>query len=756
MNIFKLILLVFLLNIQLISKETQKVTIQLDWLHQFQFAGYYIAKEKGYFTNKNLNVTIKEFTHGLDLVENVLNNINMYSIGKSSLIIEKLNGKKITLLNAIYQNSPLVLISLKNEENSNTLKDLENKKVMITSSAEKTANIVSLIKSQKVDFDKINFITHSFKLEDLISGKTDVMSAYLSNEPYILSKKDIKFNIYDPKDYGFNFYGGLLFTSEYEVSNNLKRVKKVNQAVLEGWAYAFDNIEETAEIIYKKYNTQNKSLEALIYEGLVLKKLSKYTSGLLGNINDDKINELKRLYLLLGLVNDTSNKSTELTNFIFRDKLYLNEEEQLSIKSNHFILNTSPSNTPFSFKNDSSVDGIEIDILNYIGDILNINFEIKTINTSTRTSNKNKEIYFTYDKENFDYAKNILSDVINTVPLALATTNDKNLITNLSTIGEKNILVINNNEIFKKLSKKFPLINFYKEASIKKAFKLLEEEKVFAVIDDTLTLSHYIIKNKFNNIKLSGTLNFEKEIRISTVKSNYPFIAVINKIIKGLDEKQKSLFIEKYQLILYQKVSDYSWVYKFLLPLIVLLIIIIVINTKLRNEIRKRKIAQLELIEYANTDRLTKIFNRGKIESLLIDEIKRAKRFNNTFSIIFMDIDDFKKINDDLGHLEGDAVLCSISEIISKNIREIDFFGRWGGEEFIIILPQTKSNQAYFLASNLMKIISSSTSKFNTTVTLSYGITEYKESDTKRDLVKRADEAMYTVKRNGKNNISIL
>ena len=590
---------------------------------------------------------------------------------------------------------------------------------------------------------------------DLISGKTDAFGSYLSNEPYILSKKNIKFNIFDPKDYGFNFYGGLLFTSEKELSTNLKRVKKINEAVLEGWTYAFNNIEETAKMIHQKYNTQNKSLESLVYEGLVLKKLSKFTSGLLGDIDENKIDEIKRLYLLLGFIK-TDSKNLDFTNFIFRHKLYLNKKEESFIRNNKFILNTSSENTPFSFRTDKSINGIEVDILNNFEDTLNINFSIQTKNENIHSLFKEKIFSFSYDKLNFDYNNNLLSRVIHAVPLALATTNNKNLITDLSLIGEKTIIVIDNNDIYKKLTNTYPLINFKKEKSLKTAFYMLEKEKVFAVIDDTLTLSHYIIKNNFNNIKLSGTLPFEKEIRISTKKENYLFINIVNKLISELDEKEKSLFLEKYQLILYQKINDYSWVYKFLLPLLILLIIIIRTNSKLRQEIRKRKDAQEELIQYANTDKLTKIFNRGKIENLLISEIKRSKRFDSTFSIIFMDIDDFKQINDSLGHIEGDKVLCSIAKTISKNIREIDFFGRWGGEEFIIILPQTQSSQAYKLALNLKKIISSANIHLDREVTLSFGITEYKDSDTKRDLIKRADEAMYSVKRSGKNDISIL
>ena len=261
--LFKNILTLFIILLLNASANSQdRINLQLDWLHQFQFAGYYIAKEKGYYSDNNLDVNIKEFNYNINLLENVLENDNTYSVGKSSLIIDRLQGHKIVLLNAIYQNSPMVLLSLK-KSNIKSINDFKSKKIMLTSDARSAASINSMIKSEGIKTNEINFIPHSFKLDDLISGKTDLMGSYLSNEPYILKNKGIEYDIFNPKDYGFDFYGGILFTSQKELKNNPIRVKKFTEATLKGWAYAFENIEETAKLIYNKYNTQNKSLEVI-------------------------------------------------------------------------------------------------------------------------------------------------------------------------------------------------------------------------------------------------------------------------------------------------------------------------------------------------------------------------------------------------------------------------------------------------------------------------------------------------------------
>ena len=300
-NIFLIILiLISTLN----ASDKHKITLQLDWLNQFQFAGYYVAKEKGFYKEKNLDVTIKELNQNINLVDYVLENENTYSIGKSSLIIDKLNNKDIVLLAAIFQTSPMILLSLK-KSNINQIANLKNKKVMISSDTIDSINIRSMIKSQNLNHENINFVPHSFNLNDLINGKVDAMATYLSNEPYILKNKKIEFNILNPSDFGFDFYGGILFTSNKELENNPKKVSDFYEASIKGWNYAFSNIEETAQLIFEKYNTQNKTLAALIYEAGILKKLSKADSTkCLGCIDPNKISEIKRLYLVLGLSNN--------------------------------------------------------------------------------------------------------------------------------------------------------------------------------------------------------------------------------------------------------------------------------------------------------------------------------------------------------------------------------------------------------------------------------------------------------------------
>ena len=269
---FILFLIIYIFTVQ--SQANEKITLYLDWLNQFQFAGYYVAKEKGYYNNFGLDVNIKEFSYNSNVLKEIINNEATYGVGKSSLIIDKFNNNDIILLSAIFQKSPMVLISLA-DSNIKIPKDLKNKNIMITDDAITSATINSMIVSDGVKLKDINIQKHSFDINDLINKKTDSMACFLSNEPFILEKQNINYNILNPNEYNFDFYEGILYTSQKELLNNPNRVYNFNKASLKGWYYAFEHIEETAKLIYEKYNTQNKSLDALIYEGKVLRELSK-------------------------------------------------------------------------------------------------------------------------------------------------------------------------------------------------------------------------------------------------------------------------------------------------------------------------------------------------------------------------------------------------------------------------------------------------------------------------------------------------
>ncbi|HDZ83908.1 MAG TPA: GGDEF domain-containing protein, partial [Nitrospirae bacterium] len=166
-----------------------------------------------------------------------------------------------------------------------------------------------------------------------------------------------------------------------------------------------------------------------------------------------------------------------------------------------------------------------------------------------------------------------------------------------------------------------------------------------------------------------------------------------------------------------------------------------------------------EEIRMSTVDTLTNIYNKRFINEFLIKEIERSKRLDNRFSIVICDMDDFKKINDTLGHLSGDMVLKSFSELIAQMIRSQDVVGRYGGDEFMLILPETDRETALHiidrLRDNIEKMEVSVLKNKKAKITASFGIATFPEDGTSSDdLLIASDERLYKAKSLGKNTVA--
>ncbi|MDF1875909.1 ABC transporter substrate-binding protein [Sulfurimonas sp. SAG-AH-194-I05] len=314
----KIVFVLFFTLITLWAQAKDALSVQLLWKHQFEFAGFYIAKEKGFYQEEGLEVSLKEFDFSVNIVDDVLQGKSDIGIGRSSLILDILNGKEIILLNALYQSSPYVLISKQRKDLKN-LQDFKNKKIMLSDDLESLAAISAMMKVNDIKREHYKEIQHSFNIESIIDDSTDLMTGYLSNEPFYLKEKNIEFTVFDPADYGFDFYADIIFTSKMYKENNKEKIEKFQRATLKGWDYAFSHIEETIQLILEKYNTQNKSSDAFIYEAKILKELAYANNNKLGSIDQLKIHEIANIYRLLGM---TTQKNIFLENIIYKKYNY--------------------------------------------------------------------------------------------------------------------------------------------------------------------------------------------------------------------------------------------------------------------------------------------------------------------------------------------------------------------------------------------------------------------------------------------------
>ncbi len=275
--------------------EPEQVTLQLKWKHQFQFAGYYAAQEKGFYREAGLDVAILEAAPGIDPAQEVIAGRAQVGVGTSELILNRYRGDAVVVLGVIFQHSPLSLIAL-TESGIDNIHKLVSRKVMIEpSSAELFAYLLQEGFTQKA-FDLQH---HSLDLNDLLSGKTDAMSVYVTDELYLLKQQHRTYNQFSPRMSGIDFYGDNFFTLESELEQHPQRVKAFREATLRGWRYAMQNPDEIVQLIYQRYS-QRHSLDHLHYEAAAMHDLMQPELIDPGYMNTGRWQHIAKTYSELG------------------------------------------------------------------------------------------------------------------------------------------------------------------------------------------------------------------------------------------------------------------------------------------------------------------------------------------------------------------------------------------------------------------------------------------------------------------------
>lgn len=511
------------------AMAAEKMRLQLRWLHQFQFAGYYMALEKGFYAQAGLEVEIRPGGPGTPKpIDLLLEGDTDFAIANSGLVIARLQGQPLVALAAIMQSSPVVWI-VRADSDIYTPHDLAGKRVMLMPAPESAELLVTLAR-EGVDQERLELQQTSFDPQDLIDGKTDAYNGYISNEPFWLRQQQLPYRLIKPREYGVNFYSDVLTTREALLQRRPAQVEAFIQASLKGWQYAMDNLEESVQLIHRRY-APDKSLEHLRFEAEQLHKLIMPELVQLGHMNPGRWHAIAQSYLDLGM----AEGPIELDGFIYKRQ-------------------AATDNGP-------------------------------------------------------------LYQVLGGALLAL------------------------------------------------------------------LLLG-------------AVALRFARLTR------------------------------------------------------------------KLRLEVQRRRQAEqelrdinLQLERLANTDRLTGQWSRLKIEDLAHNEIKRAERYDFPLALVFLDIDRFKSVNDLYGHDVGDCVLTGVAHRIKSHLRDSDSLCRWGGEEFIILMPHTDLDQACLIAEKLRGLLAAEPLTGTIGVTASFGVAQWQPGQGLGELVHCADLMLYRAKKLGRNRV---
>lgn len=507
MNNLKLLVLFFLFIGKIFAQDN--VSIQLLWKHQFEFAGYYIAKEKGFYEDVGINLEIKEIQPNINVSTEVRENRATFGIGRTGLLVNIENGDNFVLLSSVFQYSPSVLLALK-KSNIVVPQDLRNKRVMISSGSEQDVEFFTAFRNLGIDFTKDTLIQqHSTNINDLINGNTDAMYAYISNEPFVLKEKGIEYNVLNPKNYGFDFYADLLFTKRATIDKNPDMVKNFKDATIKGFAYAFDNIDEAVDLIYNKYNTQNKSKEALRYEAYELKKMAYYETDVLGTITKTKLKRMIDLYK----DNHLLKSDLDLDSIVFeynKNDLYLTQEEKEFLKKKKVLkVHNELDYKPFNFFVSGNPTGYSIDVMNMVAKKLGIEVQYVTGPSWSNFLDKLKEQKIDV-MLNISPTPNRLKHFDFTIPYKkynyIIYSNSASKISSIEELKGKKVALVKDFAIYEYIRENYPSIEINEVDSMHDAIRSVS----FSQSDATITIQpiahSVLIEHSIHNVVPTGNV----------------------------------------------------------------------------------------------------------------------------------------------------------------------------------------------------------------------------------------------------------
>lgn len=279
----------------------EKIRLQLKWHHQFQFAGYYAAAKKGYFKEEGLDVEILEGNKDRPPLDTVLSGKADFGVSDADVLQARMKGAPIVVLAAIFQHSPYIVMT-RHDADIRTPADLIDRTLMV-SGDQGAAQHLAMLKHEGLPIDRIQLVPHTWRLDDLIDGRVDAISAYITAEPSQMRARGVEPSVMMASDYGVDFYGDTLFTREGIVRERRDEVEAMIRATRRGWLYAMDHRDELIDHILTIPGVKERGIERenLLYEATAMKPLISADLVEIGHMNPGRWLRMSQTYLETGV-----------------------------------------------------------------------------------------------------------------------------------------------------------------------------------------------------------------------------------------------------------------------------------------------------------------------------------------------------------------------------------------------------------------------------------------------------------------------
>ena len=610
----------------------EKVSLQLHWKYQFEFAGFIAAKEKGFYEEVGLDVELKEYEFGIDIVKDVIAGKSEYGIYSSLSLLEYLRGKPLVLVSSYFKRAALVLVTT---PDILTPKDLVGKKIMASTKEDFILNYQPYFDGYGVSVDEVQLVPHTYGVDEFAKGEVSAMTAFVSNELYKLDEKSVKYNVLDPSNDNLFVLQLELITSQNEVKNHALRVSNFKKASLRGWEYALSHKEELVDIIYDKY-TRKISKKTLMNEAMALEKLILPFTYNIGSIDSNFLDKQIRLfqdYYKVGL-------DKRIDDFIFEEtlpkRLLLTEEEKRYIQDNSPI----PLCALYDqFPIDGYENGEFVGIMSDVYELISKSTSLKFTPIESKSSKEFKENILTRKCEvvsvmatNREHPMIQATKAFASTHFTLISELDKSFITSPNLLRDK--VLLTQLESYKDYLKRlYPYLSIKVVEDRNEMIRTLLNKEAYGVITLDEQADYIIDKYGYGKLKINGFLakDIPFEGSIGVQKENELLYSIIQKALDKIPTSELNEITNSWRMTRYQSIVDYSLVMIIVGLMSVLFLIMLYYHRKLKNfnrelesSVHEKTRALREINDYLEVTVSQKVDELIKKDEILTAQSKQA------------------------------------------------------------------------------------------------------------------------------------
>ena len=526
----------------------EQVKLQLNSTHQFRFAGYYMAIEKGFYKDKGIEVQVLESSHTQDSIEELVGGRSNYAISGADVLIAKTKSLPIVALAAINHESPLALM-VRKDSGIKTPGDLRGKKIML-GETNKFA-IVTMLKKAGVDVGEYEILPITPDHTALDNNQTDAYPVYITDRAYHDSNDISMYRYIRPKDYGLDFYNDILITTNAETVNNRFRVRDFRDASLEGWAYALSNIDETIDVILEKYNNPKLTQSLLLREAHELRKIIRPLQAEIGVMKESYWQFMLNTFIKANF----ASKEVNIDGFIYKaedhdllDYLNLSTRERIWLRQhwNQIRIGVNLDWFPIEFSDqEGNHAGISSDIIKRIGQDLKIyiksakgltqdkalekvkNKELDVLPASIKTKEMEDFLLFSKPYMNSDWV--IITDRGHP-ELNLSKTIDGKKLYSLAPLSNKKVAVTNGYISHQRLETNWPMIDLIVKRNVLDTLRAVSSGEANFAIVDLETATPLLHSYQMTDLKVNAPAFDVQDSVYFAVRNDWPeLVSIINK-----------------------------------------------------------------------------------------------------------------------------------------------------------------------------------------------------------------------------------